>query len=118
MSELAKIEDAPAPVMSETTALISMIERAAFAKALLAILFRIDAADRRQDQLHLTIVEAAATLNAHELTRVKFVLESIGIRHHLGDDLCGRVLKREEEKVAAAAAGANLLVGAEKESPP
>lgn len=29
MAELAKIEDAPAPVMSETTALISMIERAA-----------------------------------------------------------------------------------------
>ena len=44
-------------------------------------------------------------------------LEPLDVGHELGDDLGGRVLEREEQELAAAAAGANFLVGAEEETP-
>ena len=92
-------------------------DRILLAKALLAILIGIDAADRRQHQLHLAVVEAAAALDAHELAGVEFVLVAIDVGHQLRDDLRRSILQREEQELAAAAAGAKLLVGAEKESP-
>ena len=92
-------------------------DRVLFAEALLAILIGIDAANRRQHELKLTVVEAAVALDADELARLELVLVAIDVAQQLGDDLSGGILQREEEKLAAAAAGANFLVGAEKVSP-
>ena len=92
-------------------------DRILLAKSLLAILIGIDAADRRQHELDLAVVEAAAALDAHELAGFEFVLVAIDVGHQLRDDLRRRILQREEQELAAAAAGANFLVGAEKVSP-
>ena len=72
---------------------------------------------RRQHELHLAVVEAAAALDAHELAGFELVLVALDVGHQLRDDLRRRILQREEQELAAAAAGANFLVGAEKESP-
>ena len=92
-------------------------DRILLAEALLAILIGIDAANRRQHELQLAVVEAAVALDADELARLELVLVAIGVGQQLGDDLSGGILQREEEELAAAAAGANFLVGAEKVSP-
>ena len=92
-------------------------DRILLAKSLLAILIGIDAADGREHELHLAVVEAAAALDAHELARFEFVLVALDVGHQLRDDLRRCILQREEKKFAAAAAGAKFLVGAEEVSP-
>jgi hypothetical protein len=56
------------------------------------ILIGIDPANGREHQLDLAVVQAAASLEAHEFSGLELALVSIDVRHQLRDDLAGRVL--------------------------